>query len=150
VPEVFRQWRASPSRRRLDLYLRLLRDAYAATPAEGLRTRQLAEGGRVLAGSEYLGAVVPETANVHNELESPTRRAVNSMRQSENFAARSRLTRFRPDSLALGAALAERGALDEPRNTYAHPCSAIPQMLMQRTILKASSPSARNSSSRLT
>jgi len=98
----------------LDLYLRLLREAYAATPAQGLRTRQLAEGGRIVAGSEYLGAVVPETADVHNEL-------------GIAYASRGQLDaaigEFRtalmldPDSAQthwhLGAALAERGALEE-------------------------------------
>ena len=52
----------------LDLYLALLNRAYAATPTEGARTRALAEGGRLVAGSAYLGAVVPETADVHNEM----------------------------------------------------------------------------------
>jgi tetratricopeptide (TPR) repeat protein len=98
----------------LDLYLRLLREAYAATPAQGVRTRQLAEGGRIVAGSEYLGAVVPETADVHNEL-------------GIAYASRGQLDaaigEFRtalmldPDSAQthwhLGAALAERGALEE-------------------------------------
>jgi tetratricopeptide (TPR) repeat protein len=52
----------------LDLYLALLNRAYAATPTEGARTRALAEQGRLVAGSAYLGAVVPETPDVHNEL----------------------------------------------------------------------------------
>src|SRR5207237_9889822 len=51
----------------LDLYLALLNRAYAAPPTEGARTRALAEGARLVAGSAYLGAVVPETADVHNE-----------------------------------------------------------------------------------
>jgi spermidine synthase len=98
----------------LDLYLALLGHAYAATPTEGARTRQLAEGGRVIGGSTYLGAVVPETADVHNDV-------------GIAFAARGQLDQaiaeFRqalvidPDSAPshwhLGAALAERGALDE-------------------------------------
>jgi len=98
----------------LDLYLRLLRDAYAATPAEGLRTRQLAEGGRVLAGSEYLGAVVPETANVHNELgiayasRGQLDAAIGEFRRALTLDPDSAQTHWH-----LGAALAERGALDE-------------------------------------
>jgi spermidine synthase len=98
----------------LDLYLRLLRDSYAATPAEGLRTRQLAEGGRVLAGSEYLGAVVPETASVHNELgiayasRGQLDAAIGEFRRALALDTDSAQTHWH-----LGAALAERGALDE-------------------------------------
>jgi tetratricopeptide (TPR) repeat protein len=98
----------------LDLYLKLLARAYAATPAEGLRTRQLADEGRVLAGSAYLGAVVPESADVYNDL-------------GIAYAARGQLDaailqfrqalRLDPDAAGthwhLGAALAERGALQE-------------------------------------
>ncbi|HEU5259065.1 MAG TPA: hypothetical protein VFU28_23925, partial [Vicinamibacterales bacterium] len=52
----------------LDLYLALLNSAYAATPEEGARIRAAADNGRRMAGSAYLGAVVPETADVHNDL----------------------------------------------------------------------------------
>jgi tetratricopeptide (TPR) repeat protein len=98
----------------LDLYLALLGRAYAATPAEGERTRRLAEGGRTLAGSAYLGAVVPETADVHNDL---------GIAYAERGQLNSAIAEFQqalaidPDSAAthwhLGAALAEAGALKE-------------------------------------
>jgi tetratricopeptide (TPR) repeat protein len=98
----------------LDLYLRLLRNAYAATPAEGLRTRQLADGGRVVAGSEYLGAVVPETPEVHNELgiayasRGQLDAAIEEFRRALALDPVSAQTHWH-----LGAALAERGQVDE-------------------------------------
>jgi len=98
----------------LDLYMALLRRAYAATPTEGLRTRELAEGGRLVAGSAYLGAIVPDTADVHNELGI----AYASRGQLDAAIAEfRRALQLTPDSAEthwhLGAALAERGALEE-------------------------------------
>jgi len=98
----------------LDLYLALLRRAYAATPTEGLRTRELAEGGRLVAGSGYLGAVVPETADVHNDLgiayasRGQLDAAIAEFRRALDLAPDSAETHWH-----LGAALAERGALEE-------------------------------------
>jgi len=98
----------------LDLYLALLRRAYEATPTEGLRTRELAEGGRRIAGSSYLGAVVPETADVHNDLgiayasRGQLDLAIAEFRRALELAPDSAPTHWH-----LGAALAERGALDE-------------------------------------
>jgi Flp pilus assembly protein TadD len=98
----------------LDLYLALLTRAYAATPEEGERIRSAADTGRRIAGSAYLGAVVPETAEVHNDL------GIASASRGQLQAA---IAEFRqalvldPDSAQthwhLGAALAERGAIDE-------------------------------------
>ena len=98
----------------LDVYLALLAHAYAATPEQGARTRQLADEGRVLAGSAYLGAVVPETADVHNDLGI----AFASRGQIDAAIAEFRnALALDPNSAAthwhLGAALAERGALQE-------------------------------------
>ena len=98
----------------LDLYLALLSRAYAATPGEGARIRNAANQGRVFAGSAYLGAVVPETAGVHNDLGI----AYASKGQIDLAIAEFReALRLEPDSAQthwhLGAALAERGALDE-------------------------------------
>jgi spermidine synthase len=67
-PKCFANGMPTPLVAGLDLYLALLNRAYGATPTEGARTRALAERGRLVAGSAYLGAVVPETADVHNEL----------------------------------------------------------------------------------
>jgi spermidine synthase len=98
----------------LDLYLALLNRAYAATPEEGARIRRAADQGRVFAGSAYLGAVVPETADVHNDLGI----ALASKGQIDQAIAEFReALRLEPDSAQthwhLGAALADRGALDE-------------------------------------
>jgi spermidine synthase len=98
----------------LDLYLALLSRAYGASPEQGARIRAAADNSRRVAGSAYLGTVVPETSEVHNDL-------------GIAYAARGLLdpaiVEFRraleldPDSAQthwhLGAALAERGALDE-------------------------------------
>ena len=52
----------------LDTYLALLERAYEASPEDVTQARRLAERGRVIEGSEYLGAVVPESADVHDVL----------------------------------------------------------------------------------
>jgi spermidine synthase len=98
----------------LDLYLALLRRAYSATPTEGLRTRELAEGGRLIAGSAYLGAVVPDTADVHNDLgiayasRGQLDAAIAEFRRALDLAPDAAETHWH-----LGAALAQRGVLDE-------------------------------------
>jgi spermidine synthase len=98
----------------LDLYLALLDRAYTETPEEGARTRKAADEGRVFAGSAYLGAVVPEVADVHNQLGI----ALASKGQLDGAILEFReALRLEPDSAQthwhLGAALADRGALDE-------------------------------------
>ena len=98
----------------LDWYLALLNSAYATTPEEGARIRAAADNGRRIAGSAYLGAVVPDTANVHNDLGI----GYASRGQLDSAIAEfRRALELAPDSAAthwhLGAALAERGALDE-------------------------------------
>jgi tetratricopeptide (TPR) repeat protein len=53
----------------LDTYLALLDRAYAASPQEVAHARYLSRSeGRVVAGSAYLGAVVPESAELHDIL----------------------------------------------------------------------------------
>lgn len=53
----------------LDTYLALLDLAYSATSEAVTRTRGLGDpGSRVIAGSAYLGATVPESADLHNLL----------------------------------------------------------------------------------
>jgi predicted membrane-bound spermidine synthase len=98
----------------LDLYLALLDRAYSETPQEGARIRRAADEGRIFAGSAYLGAVVPEVADVHNELGI----ALASKGQLDQAIVEFReALRLEPDSAQthwhLGAALADRGALDE-------------------------------------
>jgi tetratricopeptide (TPR) repeat protein len=98
----------------LDLYLALLNRAYTETPEEGARVRKAADEGRIFAGSAYLGAVVPEVADVHNDLGI----ALASKGQLDAAIGEFReALRLEPDSAQshwhLGAALADRGALDE-------------------------------------
>jgi spermidine synthase len=58
-----------PSLARLDEYFQLLSLAYDATRAEGAEARLGGEmQGRTVAGSRYLGAIVPESADLHNVL----------------------------------------------------------------------------------
>jgi tetratricopeptide (TPR) repeat protein len=97
----------------LDLYLALLNRAYAATPAESARIRAAADNGRRVAGSAYLGAVVPETADVHNDLgiayasRGFIDEAIGEFRQSLTLQPDSAQTLWH-----LGAALASKGDLE--------------------------------------
>ena len=50
----------------LDLYLRLLQQAYVAPVADAVAAASAAKGQRRILGSAYLGAVVPDSAEVHN------------------------------------------------------------------------------------
>ena len=98
----------------LDLYLALLNSAYAATPEEGARIRAAADNGRRMAGSAYLGAVVPETADVHNDLgiayasRGLIDQAIAEFRQSLQIDPDSARTLWH-----LGSALASKGELEE-------------------------------------
>jgi tetratricopeptide (TPR) repeat protein len=69
-PACFVDGRPAPSVEGLDLYMALLARAYAASPAEMARLRRQADDQqpRSIAGSRYLGAVVPDSAEVHNAL----------------------------------------------------------------------------------
>jgi tetratricopeptide (TPR) repeat protein len=98
----------------LDLYLALLNRAYAATPEEGSRIRASGNNGRRIAGSAYLGAVVPDTADVHNDLgiayasRGLMDQAIAEFRQSLQLDPGSAQTAWH-----LGAALASKGEFDE-------------------------------------
>jgi spermidine synthase len=94
----------------LDTYLALLNFAYNASPSELARVRRLTRP-RVIAGSAYLGTVVPESADVHNLLgiAAASRGAL-----GEAIAQFREALRLEPDFAAthwhLGAALAAVGA----------------------------------------
>jgi Flp pilus assembly protein TadD/SAM-dependent methyltransferase len=99
----------------LDTYLALLDRAYRATPAEIARLRALpATPPRVVDGSAYLGAVVPETADLHNTLgialaeKGQIDPALEEFRQALRLDPGSSTTYWH-----LGAALASKGARDE-------------------------------------
>jgi tetratricopeptide (TPR) repeat protein len=131
----------------LDLYLALLGRAYGASPEEGARIRAAADNGRRVVGSAYLGAVVPETSQIHNDL---------GIAYAERGLLDAAIAEFRraldldPDSAQthwhLGAALAQRGAFDEaeahlrtsvqrdPTNVDAkHDLEAVTALQRQRT-----------------
>jgi Flp pilus assembly protein TadD len=99
----------------LDTYQALLRLAYGASAADVSRARSLAERrDRMISGSAYLGAIVPETAEVHNLLGIEL---AAKGRIDEGIAEFRQAMRLEPDSAQthwhLGAALAYRGVRDE-------------------------------------
>jgi spermidine synthase/Flp pilus assembly protein TadD len=114
-PTCFVDGRPVPLVEGLDTYLAVLGRAYAATPVEVGRIRSLANRGtREIEGSAYLGAIVPESADLHNTL--GTALAVRG--NFDGAIAQFReAVRLEPDSAAahwnLGAALVSRGAIEE-------------------------------------
>ena len=89
--------------------------AYAASHADVVRARTLAEQQhRVIAGSAYLGAIVPESADVHNLLGIAL---ATKGRMDDAIAEFRQALRLDPESAVtywhLGAALASRGARQE-------------------------------------
>jgi len=99
----------------LDTYLALLRQAYLAPPAEAGRARAAAEQpGRTVAGSAYLGAIVPESAALHNLLGIAL---AGKGRLDDAVAEFREALRLEPDSAEtnwhLGVALASQGERDE-------------------------------------
>jgi len=99
----------------LDVYLALLRQAYAASPEAVRHARALAPpDGRVVAGSRYLGSIVPESAELHNVLALSLASTGNMEAAIKEFREALRL---KPDSAVthwhLGAALASQGLRHE-------------------------------------
>jgi predicted membrane-bound spermidine synthase len=99
----------------LDLYLRLLQQAYLAPVADVVAAASAARGQRRILGSAYLGAVVPDSAEVHNLLGVAEMRdgrvdeAISEFRQAlledpRSANARANLGQIRYDQ---GAALLE-------------------------------------------
>jgi len=118
-PKCFADGKPVPLVQGLDTYLALLGRAYSATPAEAARTRLLAEGGtRRVDGSAYLGALVPESAEMHNILGS----ALADKGEFDRAIAEFReALRLEPDSASahenLGLALASH---QEPEEAVVH------------------------------
>ena len=93
----------------------LLGRAYASSPAEMARTRRATDHqSRLVAGSAYLGAIVPDSADLHNILGLSF---AQQGRFEEAIAEFRAAMRQEPDSAMthwhLGAALASRGARQE-------------------------------------
>ena len=108
----------------LDTYLALVDSAYRAPPLEVARARNLAEQhGRFVAGSAYLGALVPETADMHNILGIGL---AGSGRMDEAIAEFREALRLDPGSAQthwhLGAALAYRVPARRQSSISASPC----------------------------
>lgn len=113
-PRCYENGQPAPVAAGLDLYLALLGVSYSAPPAQFLRLRNLPPGERQVAGSAYLGSVLPESAAVHNLIGV----ALASQGALDEATAEFRLAlALAPDDPAtrwhLGTALASRGALDE-------------------------------------
>jgi spermidine synthase len=114
-PRCFAGDRPAPLAEGLDAYLAMLRLAYAASPSEMARVRRVAaREPRAIAGSRYLGAIVPDSAELHNALgisfaeRGDMARAVAEFREAARLAPDSATTEWH-----LGAALASEGARDE-------------------------------------
>jgi predicted membrane-bound spermidine synthase len=131
-PKCFIDGAPAPIVDGLDTYLALLDHAYNASPSELARVRSLAQP-RMIAGSAYLGAVVPESAEVHNLV---------GIAQASRGAIGDAVSQFRqalrlePDSAVthwhLGAALAAAGARQEAldhlrRSVELDPTNALAQ-----------------------
>ena len=114
-PRCFVGDRPSPLADGLDAYLGLLRLAYAASPAQMARVRRITEREpRTIAGSRYLGAIVPDSPEVHDAIgisfaeRGDMAQAVAEFREAARLAPDSASTHWH-----LGAALASEGARDE-------------------------------------
>jgi spermidine synthase len=116
-PRCFANGEEAPAVTGLDLYLRLLDFAYRATPAEGAHLQDIARtasSARLVAGSAYLGAIVPERADLYNTLgvdrasHGAMEEAIGLFRAAVQLDSGSAASYWR-----LGAALAQTGARDE-------------------------------------
>jgi len=114
-PTCFVDGKAVPLVDGLDTYLALLGRAYASSAAEMTRTRRVTDQRtRLVAGSAYLGAIVPESADLHNILGlsfaqlGRFEEAIAEFRDAVRLDPGSAMTHWH-----LGAALASGGARDE-------------------------------------
>lgn len=114
-PKCFIDGKPAPLAEGLDTYLGLLDRAYMASPADAVRAHDLGEReGRLIEGSAYLGAIVPDSVEVHDYLgialaqKGLLDEAIAQFRQSLQLDPDSARTHWH-----VGAALASRGARQE-------------------------------------
>ena len=115
-PRCFVDGAPAPSVAGLDLYMRLIDLAYRSSAAEGARLAESTNdvGPRRVMGSAYLGAIVPEGAEMYNILgvdraaHGAMNDAIEAFRKALGFDPNSALSHWH-----LGAALAETGARQE-------------------------------------
>ena len=128
-PRCFHDGRPVASLEQLDTYFQLLGVAYGASRAEVARARRLSESDRrVIAGSAYLGAIVPESPATHNVL---------GLGQAQRGDLQGAIQEFRRaleldpgDAGAhwhIGAALASKGAYAEATKHLAQSVALDPQ-----------------------
>jgi tetratricopeptide (TPR) repeat protein len=114
-PKCFVDGKPVPLVEGLDTYFALLDRAYKASAIEVARVRRIAvEPPRLVAGSAYLGAIVPESADLHNTLGIALAARGKMHEAIEEFGEALQLD---PDSALthwhIGAALAAVGAREE-------------------------------------
>ena len=127
-PTCFVGGKPAPLVEGLDTYFALLDRAYKASAVDVARVRRSAVGPpRVIAGSAYLGAIVPESADLHNTL-GIALAAGGKIREA--IAEFGDALRLDPDSAMahwhLGAALAAVGD-DGARALHPAPCAGCGQ-----------------------
>ncbi|HLG59188.1 MAG TPA: tetratricopeptide repeat protein [Vicinamibacterales bacterium] len=137
-PRCFVDGATAPIVDGLDTYLGLLDLAYRASPSELARVRRLAGPQRVIAGSAYLGAVVPESAEAHNLLgiahasRGAMADAVSQFREALRLEPDSAVTHWH-----LGAALAATGAHQEALDHLRRSVELDPSNELAQNDLKA-------------
>ena len=127
-PDCFVEGRPIPAVAGLNAYLALLNRAYSATSAELARTEHLGRwGARMIAGSAYLGATVPESAEMHAILGAALREGDRLQEAVEEFETALRLepgsARIQND---LGITLAMQGKLDAAVEQFERAVAAEP------------------------
>ena len=128
-PRCFQDGKPVPALDELNTYVELLTLAYEASRADVARARRLSDADRrVIAGSAYLGAIVPESAATHNVL---------GITQAERGDLKGAIQEFRraleldpndaPAHWHVGAALASTGAYAEAADHLARSVALDPQ-----------------------
>jgi spermidine synthase len=114
-PKCFEGGRPAPVVEGLDMYFALLERAYSASAADIARVRRaVVDPPRLVAGSAYLGAIVPESADLHNTLgialasKGKIAEAIEEFGQALRLDPGDAMTHWH-----LGAALAAAGAREK-------------------------------------